>query len=263
MGHPSRALRPWRPLLRRLAFINDAPVRNWLAALPDDGAGPSGRSRCRCDRRRSAVIRHRVPPRFGVAVVVIAIGIVVASSVIAGEGNVPEWEATGLRIVNSWPDWLEPIMWVLQQIGVVMAPVFVGLAVAWRTRDWRHAVAFVLVLPLKLGVEKGIVKQLVERERPFVSVGPHVEVRGPAFEGLSFPSGHTTTAFAIAVLIAAFLPRKWWPIPIAWAAVVGISRLYYGEHNVLDVIAGAAIGTAFAMVLWLVVINPLADSPRR
>ena len=68
-------------------------------------------------------------------------------------------------------------------------------------------------MPLKLILEKAVLKQLIERERPFVTVGPDITVRGPAFEGLSFPSGHTTTAFAFAILVAAFLPRRWRPLP--------------------------------------------------
>ena len=62
-----------------------------------------------------------------------------------------------------------------------------------------------------------------------------------------------------AILVAAFLPRKWRPVPIVWAFVVAVARLYYGEHNVLDVVAGAALGTMFASVLWFVFLNRFVD----
>ena len=146
-------------------------------------------------------------------------------------------------------------MWVLQQVGVLFAPVVGGLIIVAFTKRWQHLVPFVLVLPLKLGIEKGLVKQLVERQRPFQSVGPEIEVRGPAFEGLSFPSGHTTTAFALGILVSAFLPNRWRFVPIVWAFVVAVARLYYGEHNFLDVVAGAAMGTAFATALWFFFLN--------
>ncbi|NNF70374.1 MAG: phosphatase PAP2 family protein [Acidimicrobiia bacterium] len=200
-------------------------------------------------------VRTRLPAPLVAAVVVVAVVIVVWSSAVAWDGTVPAWEAEPLRWVNGWPDWLEPAMWVLQQVGVFMAPVVAGLIVVSFTRRWQHLVPFVLVLPSKLGIEKAIVKQLVERERPYVSLGPDIEVRGPAFEGLSFPSGHSTTAFALAVLLTAFVPPRWRVVPIAWATVVAIARLYYGEHNVLDVVTGAALGTAFATVLWFVLLN--------
>ncbi len=209
--------------------------------------------------RPSFALRHALAAPLGVAIVSVATIAVLISSLIAAPGDVPGWEEAGLRVINDWPAWLEPAMWVLQQVGVVLAPVVAGLIVARSTRDWRHVIPFALVLPLKLGLEKAVVKQLIERERPFVSVGPDIDVRGPAFEGPSFPSGHATTAFAIAVLLAPFLPRSWWPVPLAWAVIVGVARLYYGEHNVLDVVAGAAMGTAFATVLWLLVVNRFVE----
>ena len=200
-------------------------------------------------------VRTRLAPSTVAAVVVAAGIIVVASSAVAWDGTVPGWEAEVLRWINGWPDWLKPAMWLLQQVGVFMAPVVAGLIVVSFTRRWQHLVPFVLVLPLKLGLEKAVVKQLVERQRPFTSIGPEINVRGPAFAGPSFPSGHGTTAFALAVLLTAFLPPKWRFIPVTWAVVVVVARMYYGEHNLLDVVAGAALGTAFATVLWFVFLN--------
>ena len=114
---------------------------------------------------------------------------------------------------------------------------------------------FALVLPLKLVLEKALVKQFVERERPYVSYRDDIVVRGDAFEGLSFPSGHTTTAFATAVLVAAVLPRAWRAAPVVVAALVGVARMYMGEHNLYDVVCGAALGTAFGMLLWYFVLT--------
>ena len=185
--------------------------------------------------------------------------LVVSSIVTAANDQVPDWEVEVLEFFNGWPDGLEPIMWVLQQAGLLFAPIAAGLIIVALTRRWHYLIPFVLVLPLKLIFEKGIVKQLVERERPFTSVGPEIVVRGTGFEGLSFPSGHTTTAFATAVLVTAFLPARWRALPVLWAVVVAVCRMYYGEHNLLDVVAGAAIGSAFGTVLWFLVLNRLAE----
>lgn len=211
-------------------------------------------------RSRPFVLCHALAARRVVAVVAASLILVALSSAVAWNGDVPGWEESILEFVNGWPDGLKPFMWFIQQVGVLFAPVVGGLVVFWFTRRWQHVVPFVLVLPLKLGIEKGIVKRLVERERPFVSVGGDVDVRGPAFEGLSFPSGHATTAFALAVLLSAFLPPKWRPVPVLWAGLVGVARVYYGEHNFLDVTAGAGLGTAFAMVLWYFFLNRYVDT---
>lgn len=204
-------------------------------------------------------VREPIDGRRVVATVAAAFVVVIVSSWVAWSGDVPGWEASILRWFNGWPGWLEPVMWPLQQFGVLFAPIVGGLVVVASTRRWQHLIPFVLVLPLKLLIEKAIVKQLVDRERPYVSIGPEIEVRGPAFEGLSFPSGHTTTAFASAMLVGAFLPRPWRPVLWAWAVIVAVARLWYGEHNVLDVVTGAALGTAFASVLWFAFLNQEAE----
>jgi undecaprenyl-diphosphatase len=211
------------------------------------------------DAHRPILTCHTIPARRAVTIVLASIAILVACSLVAVNDDVADWEVSVLEFFNGWPDGLEPILWVLQQAGLLVAPVAVGLVIVALTRRWQYLIPFVLVLPLKLIFEKGLVKQLVERERPFVSVGPEIVVRGTAFEGLSFPSGHATTAFALAVLVTAFLPARWRAVPMLWAVVVGVSRLYYGEHNLLDVVAGAAIGTAFGTVLWFLVLNRLAE----
>lgn len=203
-------------------------------------------------------VRHRVSGREALVVILVSTAVVVTGSAIAWDGTVPDWEESILHFVNDWPDWLEPIMWVLQQVGNIVTPVITAVVIYFLTRKWQLALPFLLIVPLKLGIEKAIVKQLVERTRPFDSIGPEINVRGPAFGGLSFPSGHTTTAFATGILLAAILPPRWRAIPVVWAFIVAIARLYYGEHNVLDVVVGSAIGIAFATMLWYVLLNRLA-----
>lgn len=174
---------------------------------------------------------------------------------IVSSGRVDGWERSVLLHVNRWPDWLEPPLWVIQTFGLLGTPVVVAIIVwAVSRRPWT-TMTFVAVVPLKLLFEKGIVKQIVERERPAVSVGAAVQVRGPALEGLSFPSGHATTAFAIAVLLTAIMPRRWRAVPFIWAVAVAVARIYMGEHNLLDVVAGAAIGIGCAVVLWYLMLN--------
>jgi undecaprenyl-diphosphatase len=59
----------------------------------------------------------------------------------------------------------------------------------------------------------------------------------------SFPSGHTTVAFALASVLG-WHNRTLGIIGYALAALVGISRLYLGVHYPSDVLAGAILGTA-------------------
>jgi membrane-associated phospholipid phosphatase len=64
----------------------------------------------------------------------------------------------------------------------------------------------------------------------------------------SFPSGHTTVAFATAVVLGAFMPRLRIPL-LGLAVLVGISRIVLGAHYPSDAIGGAIVGTVFAMLV--------------
>lgn len=66
----------------------------------------------------------------------------------------------------------------------------------------------------------------------------------------SFPSGHTTAAFAAAAAVTSEAERMWphhfWlvaPVMFGGASLVGVSRMYHDKHWASDVALGAAIGT--------------------
>ena len=65
----------------------------------------------------------------------------------------------------------------------------------------------------------------------------------------SFPSGHTTTAFAVATVLVLVLKNTRWQLVILFVAMcVGYSRIYLGQHFLGDVLAGMFIGTASGLI---------------
>ncbi|HEY4304227.1 MAG TPA: phosphatase PAP2 family protein [Gemmatimonadaceae bacterium] len=116
---------------------------------------------------------------------------------------------------------------------------------------------------LFLGAAVGtVMKDFFGRARPFVdTTGPNPDDwqigrgwdRGDRYQ--SFPSGHTTAAFAAAGAVTAETSAYWpgatyfliGPVLYTGAALVGVSRMYNNRHWASDVIMGAAIGTFAGM----------------
>lgn len=96
-----------------------------------------------------------------------------------------------------------------------------------------------------------ILKKVVDRPRPFQEypfIHPAVVETDP-----SFPSGHTTAAFAAATSLS-LTARKWYVTVPAylWAGTVAYSRLHLGVHYPSDVLAGALIGAGSAWASYKV-----------
>jgi undecaprenyl-diphosphatase len=110
---------------------------------------------------------------------------------------------------------------------------------------------FLLAVNAVSGLASLALKMLFGRARPRLldMVGPfHFDMLSWKSSVLSFPSGHTVTAFASATALAFMAPRlgKWL---LLLAALIEVSRVIVGAHYPSDVIAGAALGAACAFLL--------------
>ena len=90
-----------------------------------------------------------------------------------------------------------------------------------------------------------LLKQTFDRERPAHALAGF-DPLGSTPDSPSLPSGHAAAAFAAAVLLGALHPRLRAPA-LALAALIACSRVYLGVHFPLDVLVGAALGTALGL----------------
>ena len=104
-----------------------------------------------------------------------------------------------------------------------------------------------------------LAKRLVSRPRPYRAVDG-IDARDrehqddEVFDPYSFPSGHTSSAFAIATSLSASYPEWYVIVPsMAWATTVGVSRAWLGVHYPSDILVGAGIGAGTALLVHVLV----------
>jgi undecaprenyl-diphosphatase len=155
------------------------------------------------------------------------------------------------------PAWVREVGIDVTALGshaVVLMVVFAVAGFLALRRLWRP---MWLVLAASLGgmMLSAVTKELVGRERP--DVVPHLrEVMTP-----SFPSGHATLAAAVYMTLGAVLAQivsgrytrlYCLLLPASVVIAVGLSRVYLGVHYPTDVLAGWALGLAWAVICWAV-----------
>jgi undecaprenyl-diphosphatase len=127
--------------------------------------------------------------------------------------------------------------------------IWLLLAAAEGVRSEEDAEASIRLSLLLLGesilVNQGI-KRLIRRPRPVAEHEHPHHVRLPRTS--SFPSGHASSALAAAGMLSQRRPKAA-PLYYGIAAVVATSRVHVKVHHASDVLAGAAIGIAYAQVV--------------
>ena len=130
----------------------------------------------------------------------------------------------------------EGIIWILFALAMLIFPKY-----------RKYGVKMGLALLVMLLMNNIILKPLIARPRPFVndpSILEQMIVTPPS--SWSFPSGHTASSFAGAFALS-HANKKFAPWAYILAVLIAFSRAYLQVHYPSDIIAGAILGTLYAI----------------
>ncbi len=166
-----------------------------------------------------------------------------ASPVLAfGIGNETFWEVVTDMGDSKYMGILLVLLWVNALIYQKLQP---------ESRFWpalRKKAMLVFAAVVGTGIFVLVVKFIVGRARPYMGdIGFFPFTYGSDYA--SWPSGHTTSAFAFAAAMGMAFPILRWPL-LAAAALTGFSRMVLGVHYLGDVIMGATVGTLGAVLIY-------------
>jgi undecaprenyl-diphosphatase len=152
-----------------------------------------------------------------------------------------------MRRINRWPAprWIRVWMICATRGGDGWLWYGMGLVILLFGGSERFLAVGAAGLAVAVGITIFLrIKKATGRKRPN-SFEPHCWATLLPPDQFSFPSGHTITAFAVAVSLSMFYPSL--AIGLLFCALsVALSRILLGMHFLSDVLAGAAIGSLLA-----------------
>ncbi len=150
--------------------------------------------------------------------------------------------------------WLDTFFIGLTFLGDGLFSLIVAGIVLVFWKDYRLSLHIGIAFILS-GLVAQVVKNIVMAPRPRSIIEPGVYksfLAGVSNTGFnSFPSGHTTSVFALATILALHAVKKGWGMFFLFIAVlVAYSRIYLGQHFLPDVTAGALLGSLTSVLVY-------------
>ena len=164
--------------------------------------------------------------------------------------------------------------WPLDWLGVFLASylgyflILIAIFILIKERKWHQRIYFFCLAALSVILARGIITEIIRffyyKARPFsvLEIQPLInhDLTG------SFPSGHATAFFALAMAIFYFLQQVpfedeihfrrqdklnlklgWWCLGMA--LMIGLGRIFVGVHWPIDILVGAIIGVLSAFLV--------------
>ncbi|MBU6500623.1 MAG: phosphatase PAP2 family protein [Patescibacteria group bacterium] len=143
---------------------------------------------------------------------------------------------------------------ILDDLGIFLANylpyllVLGFLILVIRQKEWRRSSVIFTDGALAVILSRGIVTEVIRffynHPRPFDALGFTALI---SESGNSFPSGHMTFFFALALIVFYYNKKAgWWYFVLS--AIIGLARIYVGVHWPADILGGALIGLVCGLV---------------
>ena len=153
-----------------------------------------------------------------------------------------------MRKVNKWPAprWVRRLAIMATRAGDGWLWYLTGLFVLLLGGSERFTAVAAAGSAALVGIGLFMsLKKLSGRKRP-CEIEPHCWATLLPPDQFSFPSGHTITAFAVAIALGEFYPTLL-PFLLLCALCIATSRILLGMHFLSDVVVGALLGTGLAL----------------
>ena len=162
-------------------------------------------------------------------------------------------------------DWIGIFLGVY--LGYALVALFLFLL--FSEKKWKARYYFFSLSALSVLLSRGIVVELIRffyaRPRPFTELGFSPLISEAPYG--SFPSGHASFFFALAMTVYLFLKMKdskenqsvvlrWSTVFFAGALLIGIGRIFAGVHWPSDIAGGAVIGVLSAVAIYKILPIP-------
>lgn len=150
---------------------------------------------------------------------------------------------------NPFFDWIMPIFSFLGENGAIWLIIGIVMVCFKKTRS--YGVLLLISMAFVFVTGELVIKNLVGRVRPCNVPGTEINMLVPKPRGFSFPSGHSSSSFAAAVIIFIW-DRRFGIAALCLAFCIAFSRMYLYVHFPSDVLVGSLWGIAGALIVYLI-----------
>lgn len=168
--------------------------------------------------------------------------------------QIQEWDITILRELNvhrnrSLDDAFVIITDLAAPLAYSIPFVLLFLSIYRKNKLLKSKSIFIITAMALALLVNATLKHTIDRPRPYVTYS-FIEKLSYG-SSPSFPSGHTSDAFAMASTLIIAFPRRWLGFVVfVWAMLVGYSRMHLGVHYPSDVLASIVLAYASAWAVW-------------